>query len=260
VAMLLFENKTVFVTGASSGIGLATARAFAMQGARILLCARRQDRLTELTQQLAGLPTQPDVHAFKLDVRDGVAVKETLAGLPEEWQAIDILVNNAGLSRGLTKLYEDDPQNWEEMIDTNVKGLLYVTRAIVPGMVKRNVGHVVNIGSIAGHQTYPNGSVYCATKAGERAISDGLRLDLIGTDVRVTSIDPGMVETEFSEVRFRGDVERAAKVYQNLRVLSAEDIAETIVWVTSRPAHVHVQTILLTGIDQASAVVVNRRG
>jgi len=258
--MLLFENKTVFVTGASSGIGLATARAFAMQGARILLCARRQDRLTELTQQLAGLPTQPDVHAFKLDVRDGVAVKETLAGLPEEWQAIDILVNNAGLSRGLTKLYEDDPQNWEEMIDTNVKGLLYVTRAIVPGMVKRNVGHVVNIGSIAGHQTYPNGSVYCATKAGERAISDGLRLDLIGTDVRVTSIDPGMVETEFSEVRFRGDVERAAKVYQNLRVLSAEDIAETIVWVTSRPAHVHVQTILLTGIDQASAVVVNRRG
>ena len=260
MAMLLFENKTVFVTGASSGIGLATARAFAMQGARILLCARRQDRLTELTQQLAGLPTQPDVHAFKLDVRDGVAVKETLAGLPEEWQAIDILVNNAGLSRGLTKLYEDDPQNWEEMIDTNVKGLLYVTRAIVPGMVKRNVGHVVNIGSIAGHQTYPNGSVYCATKAGERAISDGLRLDLIGTDVRVTSIDPGMVETEFSEVRFRGDVERAAKVYQNLRVLSAEDIAETIVWVTSRPAHVHVQTILLTGIDQASAVVVNRRG
>ena len=258
--MLLFENKTVFVTGASSGIGLATARAFAMQGARILLCARRQDRLTELTQQLAGLPTQPDVHAFKLDVRDGVAVKETLAGLPEEWQAIDILVNNAGLSRGLTKLYEDDPQNWEEMIDTNVKGLLYVTRAIVPGMVKRNVGHVVNIGSIAGHQTYPNGSVYCATKAGERAISDGLRLDLIGTDVRVTSIDPGMVETEFSEVRFRGDVERAAKVYQNLRVLSAEDIAETIVWVTSRPAHVHVQTILLTGIDQASAVVVNRKG
>ena len=260
MAMLLFENKTVFVTGASSGIGLATAHAFAMQGARILLCARRQDRLTELTQQLAGLPTQPDVHAFKLDVRDGVAVKETLAGLPEEWQAIDILVNNAGLSRGLTKLYEDDPQNWEEMIDTNVKGLLYVTRAIVPGMVKRNVGHVVNIGSIAGHQTYPNGSVYCATKAGERAISDGLRLDLIGTDVRVTSIDPGMVETEFSEVRFRGDVERAAKVYQNLRVLSAEDIAETIVWVTSRPAHVHVQTILLTGIDQASAVVVNRRG
>jgi 3-hydroxy acid dehydrogenase/malonic semialdehyde reductase len=200
------RNRTVFVTGASSGIGLATAKAFAAQGARLLLCARRMDRLDELA---ASLDQAEEVHAFRLDVSDRTAVEQTLAGLPPEWKDVDILVNNAGLSRGLTKLYTDDPDNWDEMIDTNLKGLLYVTRAIVPGMVERKRGHVINLGSIAGHQTYPKGGVYCATKAGERAISDGLRLDLIGTPVRVTSIDPGMVETEFSEVRFRGDKARA---------------------------------------------------
>ena len=167
-------------------------------------------------------------------------------------------MNNAGLSRGLTKLYEDDPENWEEMLDTNVKGLLYVTKAIVPGMVARGRGHVISMGSIAGHQTYPNGAVYCASKAAERAIMDGLRLDLIGHPVRTTSIDPGMVETEFSEVRFRGDAARASKVYQDITPLTAEDIAETMVWVATRPAHVNVQTILLTTIDQASATVYHR--
>ena len=257
--MQSLEGKTVFITGASSGIGRATAKAFAEQGARLLLCARRMERLTELMGELSALPADPEVFTFRLDVTDSAAVTETLTNLPAEWKEVDILVNNAGLSRGLTKLYEDDPQNWEEMLDTNVKGLLYVTREIVPGMVERVRGHVISIGSIAGHQTYPNGAVYCASKAAELAIMDGLRLDLIGKNVRVTSVDPGMVETEFSEVRFRGDKERAEKVYQNVTPLQADDIAETIVWAATRPAHVQIQTILLTPTDQASATVLNRR-
>ena len=170
-------------------------------------------------------------------MQDREAVERTLADLPEDWKAVDVLVNNAGLSRGLTKLYEDDPQNWEEMIDTNVKGLLYVTRAIVPGMAARGSGHVINLGSTAGHQTYANGAVYCATKAAEKSITEGLRIDAIGKGIRVTSIDPGMVETAFSEIRFRGDQEKAAKVYQNLTPLQPEDVADTILWVATRPAH-----------------------
>jgi len=249
-------GKIVLVTGASSGIGQATARAFAEQGARLLLCARRLDKLTELA---ATLDDAEDVHCFKMDVTDRTGVAETLAGLPEEWKAIDVLVNNAGLSRGLTKLYEDDPDNWEEMIDTNVKGLLYVTRAIVPGMVERGRGHVINLGSTAGNQTYANGAVYCASKAAEKVISEGLKLDLMGTPVRVTTVDPGMVETEFSEVRFRGDKDRAAKVYQGITPLQPEDVAETIVWVATRPARVNVHSVLLTSIDQANSNVVSRR-
>jgi NADP-dependent 3-hydroxy acid dehydrogenase YdfG len=248
-------GKIVLVTGASSGIGQATARAFAEQGARLLLCARRLDKLTELA---ATLDKAEDVYSFKMDVTDRKGVAETLAGLPEEWKAVDVLVNNAGLSRGLTKLYEDDPDNWEEMIDTNVKGLLYVTRAIVPGMVARGRGHVINLGSTAGNQTYANGAVYCASKAAEKVISEGLKLDLMGTPVRVTTVDPGMVETEFSEVRFR-DKDRAAKVYQGITPLQPEDVAETIVWVAMRPARVNVHSILLTSIDQANSNVTSRR-
>ena len=210
-------------------------------------------------RELSSLPEQPDVFAFRLDVRDPAAVEETLRNLPGEWSEIAVLVNNAGLSRGLTRLYEDDPENWEEMLDTNVKGLLYVTRAVVPGMVRRGAGHVISMGSIAGHQTYPNGAVYCASKAAELAIMDGLRLDLIGKGVRVTSVDPGMVETEFSQVRFRGDTERAAKVYENVTPLQPEDIADSILWAVTRPPHVQIQTILLTPTDQASATVLNRR-
>ena len=175
-----------------------------------------------------------------------------------EWSDIDVLVNNAGLSRGLAKLYEDDPQNWEEMIDTNVKGLLYVTRAVVPGMVERGRGHVINMGSTAAYITYANGAVYCASKAAEKAISEGLKIDLMGTPVRVTSVDPGMVESDFSVVRFRGDEERAAKVYQNITPLQPEDIAETIVWAASRPAHVNIHNIVMTTIDQANSVVFHR--
>jgi 3-hydroxy acid dehydrogenase/malonic semialdehyde reductase len=181
-----------------------------------------------------------------------------LASLPAEWTAIDVLVNNAGLSRGMTKLQEDDPENWEEMIDTNIKGLLYVTRTVVPGMVARGRGHVINLGSTAGYITYANGAVYCATKAAEKSITEGLKIDLMGTLVRVTSVDPGMVETDFSKVRFRGDEERAAKIYQNITPLQPEDIADAIVWAATRPAHVNIHHIVLTTIDQANSTVFHR--
>jgi 3-hydroxy acid dehydrogenase/malonic semialdehyde reductase len=255
--MASLNGKTVLVTGASSGIGKETALAFAREGCRILACARRLDPLQAIQQDLfaAGAPS---VHLFALDVQNRQAVESALSALPVDWSQIDILVNNAGLSRGLAKLYEDDFTNWEEMIDTNVKGLLYVTRAIVPGMVARNQGHVINLGSVAGHMTYANGAVYCATKAAEKVISEGLKIDLMGTAVRVTSVDPGMVETNFSSVRFRGDEERAAKVYQNITPLLPEDVADTIVWAASRPAHVNIHTIVMTTIDQANSVVFNR--
>jgi 3-hydroxy acid dehydrogenase/malonic semialdehyde reductase len=251
-------GKIILITGASSGIGEATARAFAAAGSRLLLCARRLDKLKELHPELIAAGAAA-VNSFELDVTSRKTVESTLAALPREWAEIDVLVNNAGLSRGLAKVYEDDPDNWEEMIDTNVKGLLYVTRAIVPGMVERRRGHVINMGSTAGYITYANGAVYCATKAAEMAISEGLKIDLMGTPVRVSSVDPGMVETDFSKVRFRGDAERAAKVYENLTPLQPEDVAETIVWVASRPAHVNIHNVLMTTIDQANSNVFNRR-
>ncbi len=256
--MASLNSQTVFITGASSGIGRATAVAFAREHARILICGRRLDRLEALATELHK-EGAAEVKAFALDVSKRAEVEKTLADLPAAWKQVDILVNNAGLSRGLTKVYEQDPEDWQEMIDTNVLGLLHVTRAIVPGMVARNHGHVINLGSTAGHMTYPNGAVYCASKAAEKAISEGLKLDLMGTAVRVSSIDPGMAETEFSQVRFRGDHSKAAKVYENLTPLTADDIAETILWVASRPAHVNIHTVVLTTIDQGNAYVLNRR-
>lgn len=256
--MASLKGKTVFITGASSGIGRSTAIAFAREGSRLLLCARRLGPLEELRQTLTSAGA-PAVHTFQLDVQKRAEVEAAIADLPADWAEIDVLVNNAGLSRGLAKLYEDDPQNWEEMIDTNVKGLLYVTRSVVPGMVTRGRGHVINLGSTAAYITYANGGVYCATKAAERSISEGLKIDLMGTPVRVTSVDPGMVETDFSKVRFRGDEERAAKVYQNITPLQPEDIADTIVWAASRPAHVNIHTVVMTTIDQANSMVFNRR-
>jgi NADP-dependent 3-hydroxy acid dehydrogenase YdfG len=257
--MGFLTGKVVLVTGASSGIGRAAAFGFAREGARLLLCARRLDLLSELMQPLLEAGAV-DVHVFELDVTNRGAVESSLGALPAEWAKIAVLVNNAGLSRGLTKVYEDDPEGWEEMIDTNVKGLLYVTRAIVPGMIERGEGHVINLGSTAGHMTYANGAVYCATKAAEKAISEGLKLDLMGTPVRVTSVDPGMVETNFSKVRFRGDEERAAKVYGSIsKPLQAEDIADAIVWAATRPAHVNIHTIVMTPIDQANSIVFNRK-
>src|SRR5436309_16120288 len=196
------KGKIVFVTGASSGIGRATALVFAAEGARMLLAARRAGKLAEVASECLKRGA-PSVHSIDLDVRDHRAVQNVIDTLPEQWAEIDVLVNNAGLSRGLDKLYTGRIEDWEEMIDTNVKGLLYVTRAVVPGMVVRGRGHVINLGSTAGEMTYPNGAVYCATKAAERSINDGLRQDVLGTPVRVTSVDPGMVETDFSLVRFR---------------------------------------------------------
>jgi len=208
------KNKNVFITGASSGIGEACAVAFAREGANLLLAARRKERIDGLTRSLKdsyGVAT----HGLELDVRDRDAVERTVSSLPPAWDHIDILLNNAGLSRGLVKLQAGEIRDWEEMIDTNVKGLLYVTRAILPGMVARNSGHVINMGSIAGHELYPNGNVYCASKYAVTAISQGLRMDLLGTNVRVSSVDPGLVQTEFSEVRFRGDKTRAAEAFRS---------------------------------------------
>jgi len=252
------KDRIVFITGASAGIGAACARAFAAEGARLLLAARRVDRLEAMEVDLleAGAAA---VHAFSLDVRDRAAVERALAELPAEWQAIDVLVNNAGLSRGLDKLWQGQPQDWEEMIDTNVKGMLWVTRPVVAGMVERGRGHVVNLGSTAEDLAYPGGSVYCGTKAALKLINDGLRQDLMGTPVRVSDVGAGMVETEFSEVRFRGDTERAAKVYQNITPLQPEDVADAIVWAVTRPPHVNVARVLLTTIDQANSIMFNRK-
>ncbi len=252
------KGKTVLVTGASAGIGAATAMAFAGEGARVLVCARRLERLQAMEAVLLEAGAA-EVFSFELDVRDRDEAEGTLNTLPDGWGDIDVLVNNAGLSRGLTKLWEDDVENWEEMIDTNIKGLLYVTRAVVPKMVKRGSGHVIGLGSVAGYITYANGAVYCATKAAEKAISEGLKLDLMGTPVRVTSVDAGMVESEFSVVRFRGDDERAAKVYQNITPLQPEDVADAIVWAATRPAHVNVHSVVVTSIDQGNSVTFNRR-
>ncbi|MGB8097593.1 MAG: SDR family NAD(P)-dependent oxidoreductase, partial [Terracidiphilus sp.] len=200
------------------------------------------------------------VYSIDLDVRDHRAVQNAIDSLPPEWAEIDILVNNAGLSRGLDKLYMGRVEDWEEMIDTNVKGLLYVTRAVVPGMIVRGRGHVINLGSTAGELTYPNGAVYCATKAAERSINDGLRQDVLGTPVRVTSVDPGMVETDFSLVRFHGDRDRAEKVYKGIKPLTAEDVAEVIVWAASRPPHVNIARVLLTPVQQANSLLFHREG
>lgn len=252
------KEKIVFVTGASSGIGRSCVRAFAREGASIMMAARRGDRIGTLAGSLAaeyGIP----VHAFSLDVRDSAAVGRAMDGLPGEWKAIDILVNNAGLSRGLDKLQDGRLSDWEEMLDTNVKGLLYVSRAVLPGMIARGRGHVINIGSIAGHEIYPAGNVYCASKFAVKALSRGLRLDLCGTNVRVSTVDPGMVETEFSEVRFHGDKERAEKVYQGFAPLSPDDVAEAVLFCATRPPRVNISEVIVMPTDQASTTMVHRR-
>ncbi|BAY25233.1 short-chain dehydrogenase/reductase SDR [Calothrix sp. NIES-2100] len=256
--MISLQNQIVLITGASSGIGTACARVFAAAGAKLILAARRWERLQQLADLLSK-DIHTEIHLLQLDVRDRAAVEAAISSLPPSWSDIDILINNAGLSRGLDKLHEGSFEDWEEMIDTNIKGLLYLTRYVVPGMVKRDRGHVVNIGSIAGHQTYPNGNVYCGTKAAVRAISEGLKQDLLGTPIRVTSVDPGMVETEFSEVRFHGDTERAKKVYQGVTPLTPDDVADVIFFCVTRSPHVNINEVVLMPVDQASATLVNRR-
>jgi 3-hydroxy acid dehydrogenase / malonic semialdehyde reductase len=256
--MISLNNKVVLITGASAGIGRSCARAFAQQGARLILAARRIDRLNTLAAEIRQKPGE-DILLLKLDVRDQPAVERAVNGLPSEWATIDVLVNNAGLSRGLDKIHEGKLDDWEEMIDANIKGLLYVSRAVIPGMVKRGQGHIINIGSIAGHEVYPGGNVYCATKFAVRALSKGMRIDLNGTPLRVSEVAPGMVETEFSLVRFRGDKERAGKVYQGLTPLSPDDIADAVVYCATRPPHVNISEMLVLPTAQASTTMVYRK-
>ena len=253
------KTSTVFITGASAGIGAACARKFAEAGARLLLCARRSERLKELAKELRNKYSS-EVHTFTLDVRDQSAVQAAIEGLPEEWSEPDVLVNNAGLSRGLHKIQEGELQDWEEMIDTNVKGLLYISRAVLPGMVARGKGHVINIGSIAGREVYPGGNVYCASKHAVRALTKGMQIDLNGTGVRVSSVDPGLVETEFSVVRFRGDTDRAKTVYQGYTPLTGDDVAEAVFYCASLPPHVNVHEMLLMPTAQATSTIVDRSG
>jgi len=248
------KNKTVLITGASSGIGLACARKFAHAGCRLILAARREDRLKKLADEL-----KVETHLLLLDVRDRYAVEAAINELPKDWQKIDILLNNAGLSRGLDKIQDGNPDGWDEMIDTNVKGLLYVSRAVLPGMVKRNSGHVINIGSVAGHEVYPKGNVYCASKHAVDAITKGMRMDLVDTGVKVTTIDPGLVETEFSKIRFYGDKERAKTVYQGYKPLTGDDIADAVLWAATRPSHVQIAEIIILPKAQASAMVVDKK-
>jgi 3-hydroxy acid dehydrogenase/malonic semialdehyde reductase len=251
------NGKIVFITGASGGIGAATAKAFAVEGARLLLAARRAGKLAEVASRALELGAAA-VHSIDLDVRNRHAVQRAIDELPPEWAEIEVLVNNAGLSRGMDKLYTGKIEDWEEMIDTNIKGLLYVARSVVPGMVVRRRGHVVTLGSMAGEMVYPNGAVYCGSKAAARAINDGLREDLLGTPVRVTSVDPGMVETDFSLVRFHGDTNRAEKVYKGFKALTAEDVADAILWAVTRPDHVNIARISLSPVNQANTLLIHR--
>lgn len=251
-------NQVVLITGASSGIGAACAHAFAQSGCQLVLTARREDRLAKLAPQLRS-EGAASVHGVILDVRDSAAVDRLVSSLPPALQAIDILINNAGLGRGRDKLHEGDPAEWDEMIDTNVKGVLRVNRAVLPQMVARDRGHIIHIGSIASRTAYVGGAVYCASKAAVRMINECLKHDLLGTHVRVSTVDPGMVETEFSVVRFRGDADRAKAVYEGMTPMSAADVAESVLFCASRPAHVNVSEVVMLATDQASPTLVHRR-
>lgn len=256
--MQSLKGTTVCITGASSGIGAACAKEFARLGCNLLLLARRLERIERLAH---GLSQTHGIKSFcsQLDVRSQDEVAGFFSSLPKNWETIDVLVNNAGLARGFAKLHEGKIDDWEEMIDTNVKGLLYVTRAVLPQMLQRNAGQIINIGSIAGHQTYPMGNVYSATKFAVVGITRSLKMDLLGTNVRVTSVDPGLVETEFSEVRYRGDKERASKTYTGMTPLTPLDVAEAVVFCATRPAHVNIGEMTITPTDQATVTMVHRK-
>lgn len=256
--MSRIAGKLALVTGASAGIGLACARRFAADGAHLVLWARRRDRLEQEADQLRRAHGVP-VRTATVDVRDRAQVEAAVAALVDGGAVPDILLNNAGLAAGLDTLQEGDPDDWDRMIDTNVKGLLYVSRAVLPHMVRLGRGHVVNLGSLAGHQTYPKGNVYAATKYAVRALTEGMHLDLVGTPIRVSSIDPGLVETEFSVVRFHGNAERAKMVYQGMRPLTAEDVAEVVGYVVNLPEHVNVLDLVLMPTAQRSTQVVHRQ-
>jgi len=251
------KNKTVFITGASSGIGAACAERFAQEGAKLLLCARRIEKLNQLAATLTK-QYQTTIHCFQLDVTHSKNVTEKLTQLPPEWRTIDILINNAGLARGLDKIQEGAIQDWEEMINTNIKGLLYITRQILPDMVKRNTGHIINIGSVAGREVYPRGNIYLATKHAVRALNQAMRIDLSGTHIRVSSVDPGMVQTEFSLVRFKGDQTTADAVYKGMQPLTPQDVADAVAYCATCPPHVNISEILIMPTAQAAATVIHR--
>ena len=247
--------KTALITGATSGIGKATATLLAKNNFKVILCGRREDRLATLAHELSAFT---EVHTLLFDVRDKEAVAQNIASLPESFANIDLLVNNAGNAHGLSPIETGDLNDWDAMIDINVKGLLYVSKAVIPGMASRRSGHIVNIGSIAGKEVYPNGNVYCASKFAVDALNQGMRMDLNQYGIRVCAINPGMVETEFSEVRFKGDSERAANVYKGLQPLRPEDIADVILFVATRPYHVNIADLMILPTAQASATVVKR--
>jgi serine 3-dehydrogenase len=250
-------GRRVLITGASAGIGEACARAFASKGAHVVLTARRVDRVKDLAEELARTDGV-QAHAYHLDVTDRGAVQTFVDGLQADDLLPDVLVNNAGKARGLDKLHEGDIDDWEDMIDTNVKGLLYMSRAILPYMVARDSGHVIHIGSIAGRWVYPKGAVYNATKFAVWALNEGMNMDLLGTKVRVSSVDPGLVETEFSEVRFHGDTDRASIVYANTTPLTGDDVADAVVYVANTPEHVDVINLVLMPTVQRHAMLLHR--
>jgi 3-hydroxy acid dehydrogenase / malonic semialdehyde reductase len=255
--MSRIAGQLILITGASSGIGAACARRFAAEGANLVLWARRRDRLERLAAELAARH-RTTTRVAAVDVRDRAAVTRAADALVAAGAVPDVLLNNAGLASGLAKLQEGDPDDWDRMIDTNLKGLLYVSRAILPHMVARRSGHVVNIGSTAGHMTYPMGNVYNATKFGVRALTEGMNLDVAGTSIRVSSVDPGFVETEFSEVRFHGDRARAQAVYQGFKPLTADDVADTIAYVVNLPPHVNILDLIIVPTAQRNVYVVDR--
>ncbi|MAY21975.1 MAG: NAD(P)-dependent oxidoreductase [Flavobacteriaceae bacterium] len=250
------QNKTALITGATSGIGKATATLFAEKGAQLILCGRRQDRLGKLSEALSQ---KTNVHTLNFDVRDKEKVFQQIASLPEAFQHIDILINNAGNAHGLDPIQQGNTDDWEAMIDINVKGLLYVSKAVLPTMLERQSGHIINIGSTAGKEVYPNGNVYCASKHAVDALNQGMRIDLNGKGIRVGAINPGLVATEFSEVRFKGDSDRASKVYQGYTPLQPEDIADIILFAVTRPPHVNIADLTVMCLDQATSTIVNKR-
>jgi serine 3-dehydrogenase len=256
--MYNLKDRIVFVTGASSGIGRATAVAAGRAGANLIVAARRTERLAELVrflQEEVGVRAL----AVPMDVTDREGVRSAVAALPASWRAIDVLVNNAGKALGLATSFETTAEHLNGMLDTNVKGLLHVTQAVLPGMLERGRGHVINIGSTAGHWVYPGGTVYCASKHAVHALNEGLKMDVHGTPIRVSAVSPGLVETEFSLVRFEGDADRADSVYANMTPLTPEDVADAILWCATRPPHVNISEVLMMCVDQSHATLVNRK-
>jgi NADP-dependent 3-hydroxy acid dehydrogenase YdfG len=249
-------TKTALITGASSGIGMATAKIFARNGINLILCGRRQERLDTLKNELNSLC---NIHILNFDVRNKKDVFLKIKSLPKVFSTIDILINNAGNAHGLDNIQEGNLEDWDAMIDINVKGLLYVSKAVLPTMLLSQSGHIINIGSTAGKEVYPKGNVYCASKYAVDAINQGMRIDLNGKGIKVGAINPGMVATEFSEVRFKGDTQKATKIYQGFTPLQAKDIAEIIWFTVTRPAHVNIADLTVMALDQASSTIVNKK-